>query len=78
MKNSCKIIMAVLAFGAAAQCGAGEFTARFAGQQLRVHPARVSAFPMNQVWDMKGQVCIASRGKCEKSFFEAFVEHKRG
>ena len=26
----------------------------------------------------KGQVCIASRGKCEKSFFEAFVEHKRG
>lgn len=47
--------MAVLAFGAAAQCGAGEFTARFAGQQLRVHPARVSAFPMNQVWDMKGQ-----------------------
>ena len=54
MKNSCKIIMAVLAFGAAAQCGAGEFTARFAGQQLRVHPARVSAFPMNQVWDMKG------------------------
>ena len=42
--------MAVVAFGAAAQCGAGEFTARFAGQQLRVHPARVSAFPMNQVW----------------------------
>ena len=26
----------------------------------------------------KGQVCIASRGKCEKSFSEAFVEHKRG
>ena len=50
MKNSCKIIMAVVAFGAAAQCGAGEFTALFAGQQLRVHPARVSAFPMNQVW----------------------------
>ena len=28
--------------------------------------------------EVKGQVCIASRGKCEKSFFEAFVEHKRG
>ena len=26
----------------------------------------------------EGQVCIASRGKCEKSFSEAFVEHKRG
>ena len=26
----------------------------------------------------KCQVCIASRGKCEKSFSEAFVEHKRG
>jgi hypothetical protein len=24
------------------------------------------------------QVCIASRGKCEKSFSEAFVVHKRG
>lgn len=35
---------------AAPQCGAGEFKAKFCGRQLCIHPARVSAFPMNQVW----------------------------
>ena len=50
MKNICETIVAVVVFGAAMQCGAGEFEASFAGRQLSIHPARVSAFPMNQVW----------------------------